>query len=48
MSRFISMKIKTVKSAAAKPTGKSLSGYKSIGIELAIHFYEIEDGDKTE
>ena len=46
MARTISMK--TVKDSTTKPNGKTLPGYKSLGLHLDICFYEIEDGDKTE
>ena len=36
------------KYSTAKPSGKPQPGVKPLGLEPAIHFYEIEDGDKTE
>ena len=42
----ISMMI--VKTSTVKPNGNPLPGYKIVGLETDIHFYEIEDGDKTE
>ena len=38
----------SVKDSTAKPLGKPLPGDKTCGLEPAIHFYEIEDGDETE
>ena len=37
-----------VKASAAKPYIKPPPGDKTCGLEPAIHFYEIEDGDETE
>ena len=48
MARTISMIMKTVKASTAKPNGKPPPRSKSLGIEPAILFYEIEGGDKTD
>ena len=37
----------SVKSSAAKPLGKPLTGYKTLGIDPEIRFYAIEEGDDT-
>ena len=42
------MKIKTVKASTAKRNIKTVPGYKSLGLDPDIRFYEIEDCDKTE
>ena len=47
MARTISTR-NTAKASTAKPLGNHSPGDKSLGIERAIRFYEIEDGDKTE
>ena len=47
MAKTISRKI-SVKASAAKPLGKPPPGDKTPGLEPAIRFYELEDGDKTE
>ena len=36
------------KASTAKPSGKPPPGDKSFGIEPAIRFYDIEDGDENE
>ena len=38
----------SVKASAAKPPGKFPPGHKTLGIDPAIHLYDIEDGDLTE
>ena len=38
----------SVKDSTSKPSGKPPPGDKNCGIDTAIHFYEIEDGDETE
>ena len=40
-------KINPEKASTSKPSWKPPPGDKSIGIDPAIRFYEIEDGDKT-
>ena len=45
MARTIS--IKTVKASTSKPNRKPPPGDKTIGLETAIRFYEIEYGNKT-
>ena len=47
MANTLSKKI-SVKASAAKPSGKPLPRYKSLGLEPAILFYSIEDSDETE
>ena len=47
MSKTISKK-SAVKASSSKPLGKPLPGDKNLGIETAIRFYAIEDGDETE
>ena len=47
MARPIS-KRNTEKASAAKTLGKPHTGDKSLEIDPAIHFYEIEDSDNTE
>ena len=47
MAKSISEKI-SVKDSAAKTLVKPLLGDKTFGIEPAIRFYDIEDGDETE
>ena len=47
LAKTISKKI-SVKSSAAKPLGKPSPVDTTLGIELAIRFYAIEDGDKNE
>ena len=47
MAQTISKK-SSVKDSTAKPSGKPLPGDKTCGLETAIRFYEIEDGDETE
>ena len=47
MAKPISKKI-SVKASTTNPLGKPLPGDKTCGIEPAIRFYEIEDGDETE
>ena len=47
MARSIS-KRNPAKASTAKPSGKPPPGDKSLGLEPAIHFYLIEDSDKTE
>ena len=43
---FTSMKY--AKASTPKPNRKPLPGYKTLGIDPAICFYEIEDVNKTE
>ena len=38
----------SVKASAAKPPGNPTPRDEILGLEPATHFYEIEDGDKTE
>ena len=45
---FISMIMKIVVAATDKPNNKPPPGDKSLGINTAIRFYDIEDGDNTE
>ena len=40
--------MKELKDSTDKPHGKPLPWDKILGIETAIHFYLIEDSDKTE
>ena len=47
MAKTISTR-NVAKASTTKPLGKPLPGDKFLGIEPAIRFYEIEDGDKTE
>ena len=47
MARTISKKI-SIKALSSKPLGKPPPGDKNFGIEPAIQFYAIEDGDDTE
>ena len=47
MANNTSKKI-SVKASAAKPLVKPPPGDKTFGLDPAIHFYAIEDGDKTE
>ena len=47
MERFIS-KRNTVKASTAKPLGKPPPGYKSLGLDTDIWFYELKYGDNTE
>ena len=47
MSRSIN-KINSAKASTSKPLGKSTPGYRSLGLDPDISFYEIEDGDKTD
>ena len=47
MARSIS-KRNSVKASTDKPQGKPATGDKTLGLETAIQFYEIEDEDKTE
>ena len=47
MAKTISNK-SSVKASASKPSGKSPYRDKTFGIEPAIRFYDIEDGDETE
>ena len=47
MERSIS-KINPVNASTAKPLGEHLPGYKTLGIDPDIRFYEIKDGDNTE
>ena len=47
MARPIS-KINSAKDSASKPSGRPPPGEKSLGIDPAIGFYEIEDSYKTE
>ena len=47
MAKTMSRK-SSVKASTSKTSGKTLPGYKTPGIEPKIHFYEVEDGDKTE
>ena len=47
MAKTISKK-KSVKASSAKTSGKTPPGDKNLGIEPAIRFYAIEDGDDTE
>ena len=47
MAKSISKK-SSFKASSAKPLGKPPPGDKTCGIEPAIRFYEIEDGDETE
>ena len=46
MARAISLK--TAKSSTVKPNGKLTPEDKTLGLEPAIPFYEIEEGDSTE
>ena len=46
MANTISKKI-YIKASASKPLGKPPPGYKNLGIETAICFYDIEDDDDT-
>ena len=46
MKSTISKKI-SVKYSKAKPLGKPPFGDKTLGLEPAIRFYAIEDGDET-
>ena len=47
MANSISKK-SSIKASTAKPSGKLPSGDKNCGLETAIRFYGIEDGDETE
>ena len=47
MAKTISKK-RSVKASASKPSGKNPTGDKTFGIDPAIRFYAIEDGDDTE
>ena len=47
MANPISKKI-SVKDSTTKPSDKPPPGYKTCGLDIAIRFYEIEDGDETE
>ena len=47
MAKTISNKI-SVKASSAKPLGKPPTGVKNLGIDPAICFYAVEDGDETE
>ena len=47
MAKSISTKF-SVKASSSKPLGKPPPGDKTFGIERAVQFYEIEDGDETE
>ena len=47
MEKSISKKI-SFKALAAKPFGKPPLGDKTCGHDTAIHFYDIEEGDKIE
>ena len=47
MEKYISKK-RSVKDSAAKPSGEPPPRDKSSGLEKAIRFYDIEDGDETE
>ena len=47
MANTISKKI-YIKASASKPLGKPPPGYKTLGLETAICFYDIEDDDDTE
>ena len=47
MAKTISRKI-SVKASEAKPLGKPPPGDKTLELDPAIRFYELEDGDKTE
>ena len=47
MAKTISKKI-SAKTSAAKPLVKPPAGDKTLGIEQAICFYDIEYGDDTE
>ena len=38
----------SVKTSTVKPLGKPQPGDKTIGIQTAINFHELEDGDKNE
>ena len=42
-----SISMKTVKASTAKPNTKPRPGDKTLGLDTAIQFYEIEDSDKT-
>ena len=46
MLKTTSKKI-SFKASAAKPLGKPLPGYQTLGLELEIRFYMLEDGDET-
>ena len=43
-----SIKRNQAKASTSNPLGKPPPGDKSLGLEPAIRFYLIEDGDKTE
>ena len=47
MARTISTR-NSEKASTAKPYGKPTPEYKSLRLDTAIRFYEIEDGDSTE
>ena len=40
-------KKRSVKDSEAKPSGKPQPGDKNVGLEPAISYYDIEDGDET-
>ena len=40
--------MKTVKASTANHNVNTPPGYKTLGLEPAIHLYEIEDGNNTE
>ena len=40
--------LKLIKASTYKPNGNPTPGDKTIGLESAIRFYEIEDADNTE
>ena len=39
--------LKPVKASTANPNDKPTPGDETLGIDPAIHFYEIEDNDST-
>ena len=43
-----SVSLKSTKDLTSNPNGKPPPGDKTLRLEPAIHFYEIEAGDKTE
>ena len=46
MAKTISKKI-SVKASAAKPLDKPLPGDKTLGLEPAVRFYKVEEGDEN-
>ena len=47
MAKTVSKK-SSVKASVANPLGKPPPGDKTLGIDLVIRLYAIEDGDETE